>query len=802
MFYTLLSIFSVKSIKLSWKGWWQGCPSWVVATVCIAVVGFTVWLYRTDARRLTNTQRRFLLVWRCLALLCVLMILAEPAYKATTEEKRTPVVTVVVDESDSMSLPCSPDNPLITNFRDRSTPRNEKSRYAVAKKVAAKLSAVFSKTHRIKTFLISDGIVELEPPVDKEGNKIKTPTPEEIFKGHEQPTGSYSNIGDNLENIISGSLRNVKASAVFLLSDGRKTGGISLAEAAQTASQNKVPVFTVGIGTKEAVSDLILDDLAAPPEANVNDVMTLQVSVINNLRSSLRTELKLFEDGGKTPRVVKPLLLRRGENSVGISFIPDKEGEHKYTLRVPEYPEELRWDNNVISCHVNVVKRKLKVLFIAGSPTMEFHHLVPSLIRDSVIDVSCYLQTADVNAVQQGNDVIKELPRTTKDWNRYDVVILYDIDPNQFTNEQENGLEWLINSGGGLLFVAGRVNGMGKLLQVRGAKLQGMMPVEINKSLRPDFARLYAEPFHIVRTKAGRKHPLLMFSMDAKQNDKVWKSFADIDFYWCHPVEGLKRGAVPLLEKARAGLGGGRRVPVMALKRYGKGSAIYLGIHTMWRWRYPMENYDYDQFWSQTVRYLGEVRMLGSQRQVVLSTDKKLYAPGEDVHIKLSLLDPALVSQLRSEAMFVEIKDSKGGLYKKMLRPSPRDPTVYTATYQARRQGEHLVRARHVLKADLATKQALFDEKKHFNVRMQSLEYKNTTADLDGMKALAELTGGETIPREELGKLNALKDKVSKEPQLVTHDTFDDLWDSGWILAALLFFGTVELYFRRRWSLL
>ena len=50
--------------------------------------------------------------------------------------------------------------------------------------------------------------------------------------------------------------------------------------------------------------------------------------------------------------------------------------------------------------------------------------------------------------------------------------------------------------------------------------------------------------------------------------------------------------------------------------------------------------------------------------------------------------------------------------------------------------------------------------------------------------------------------LAAAAKKVSTEPQLIPRETYDELWDLWWLLAALLFFGTVELYFRRSWSLL
>jgi hypothetical protein len=241
----------------------------------------------------------------------------------------------------------------------------------------------------------------------------------------------------------------------------------------------------------------------------------------------------------------------------------------------------------------------------------------------------------------------------------------------------------------------------------------------------------------------------------------------------------------------------------MALMRYGKGSAVYLGVHTMWRWRFPMESYDYDQFWSQTARYLAEYRMLGSQRQVLLNTDKKAYAPGETVRVQLSILDPALANQLRTEQIFATVTDEHKGEYKVMLNPTRNDSSMQTGEFQARRLGEHEVRARHVLAADLAARKALFDEKAHFNVRMQSLEFRDTTADLPALASLADATGGQALDHTNMGeKLKTLAATLDRTPQLVPRESFDELWDRWYVLVVLLILGALELWFRRHWGLL
>lgn len=788
----------LSKIQIDWNLWG---PKWFVVAAFLVVIGFIVWLYKIDARRLNVRQHRFLLAWRIITVVVVLLMLMEPSFKLTTMEKRPPVAILALDESMSMSLPEASDSPLVNYYTEKD--RAKKSRYAAAMNAIATLVPNLVQTHRVKVVVVSD---QVRPGADFPiGTKV---TSQEVVQALDKvslPTGNYSTLGESLTDVMRLSGK-AKVAAVIFLTDGRVTSGKPLGDAGAEAMARNIPIHTIAMGAAEALPDLRFGELSAPPEANVNDILTVQVSIINSLRPGLPADLKLYEDDVAEPVATKKLVLPMGEaRNISISTKPRREGEIKYTLRLPTFAEEIEHDNNSISFHVNVAKRHLKVLYIAGAPTMEYHHMVPTLVRDKVMTVSCFLQSADVNATQQGTQtsVIEELPRTPAQWDNYDVVILYDVDPSKFSNEQENGLENLVQTGGGVLFIAGRVHGLASLLQVRGGKIEAMLPVEINKNLYPEFEKQFNEPFHTVRTKEGEKHPLMIFAPGKEINDEVWRSFSDIEFFWSHPIMGLKRQAVPLMARKREGGGATPSDTVIALMRYGKGSSVFVGMNTMWKWRFPMESYDYDQFWTQMIRYLAEYRMLGSQRQIMLSTDKKIYSPGEVAQIRLSILDPALASQLRSEQLFATITDEHKGEYKVMLKPVSGDPSALHGKFTVTRIGEHEVRANHILAADIAAKKSLFDEKSHFTARMLSPEFKDATADLAGLASLALQTGGTALDHKNVGeKIKKLPSLIDKTPQMVPLESYDDLWDRWYVLLLLLTLGTLELWFRRHWGLL
>jgi hypothetical protein len=240
---------------------------------------------------------------------------------------------------------------------------------------------------------------------------------------------------------------------------------------------------------------------------------------------------------------------------------------------------------------------------------------------------------------------------------------------------------------------------------------------------------------------------------------------------------------------------------LMALMRYGEGVVFYSGLDTIWRWRYPMENYDYDRFWTQIIRYLGETRLLGTQKQVVLETDKKTYSPGETVRISLSVLDPALDKQLKREELYVTVTDELGASFQARLE-AREGSAEYTAFYKARRVGRYQVRASHTLREGSSDQKLLYDEKKHFRVDLQSLEYVDTTADIESMKKLADATGGRAFDHTSMDRLKELARTMPKKQQRVSLKADEEIWDSPFFLLLFLTLVTTEWVLRRRWNLL
>lgn len=775
---------------------------WIGIAAAALLVFYTLVLARegrTDGR-LSAGQIALLWLLRVTVAGIALVALARPAVEHVRTEERLPVVPVLVDESLSMDFAASRENPLLQQFAT-----SQRTRYRAAEQAVEQIQQQLSRTHRVRVYKFSDSLQLLKEIPHRTADDQPVMPGSEIFAGSDEPTGSYSNVGDAVTDALR-DLAGEKVSGMVLLSDGRQTGGLELERAATAAADAGVPVHAVTLGTEFPLRDLRIDEVVVGAEASLGDVLTFHVKVSNQVNSSLATTLTLEEKDAENPAseyqqvASRQLNLARGQHLVSVPLIPDTEGVRRFRLSLPEQPDEVNLENNVAEVTVRIVKRTLRAILIAGEPSREFHYIVPALMRDPIIDLSCYLQSADVDYTQQGNSSIERLPGTVKEWGQYDVAILMDVDPNGITTQQLAGLENMVSNGGGLMVIAGRANGLAKLVQVHAARIRGLLPVEVDKNLHVNHDQVYDKPYRIARTSKGRNHPILMASANSTLNEQAWETFGQLDFYWHHPIQGPKPKAIALLE--RTGTSAGEDGTLMAIHRYVDGAVFFAGMDSMWRWRYPYESYDYDRFWTRVIRYLGEARLLGTQQQVSLATDRRTYSPGETVSIELRVLDPALMSQLAGQPIYVSINSEGQEEYMAPMQADPRGEPVYLGEYRARRVGTMMIRATQAAPDADSEAKPLFDVTHAFDVRMQSLENIDTSADLPAMQQVANTTGGLYFDYHTIGQLESLAAAIPADPQVLTETITEEVWD-GWILLALfLVLVSIELSLRKWWGLL
>src|SRR5262249_57958308 len=118
---------------------------------------------------------------------------------------------------------------------------------------------------------------------------------------------------------------------------------------------------------------------------------------------------------------------------------------------------ELTPDDNAAVKTIRVVRQKINVLIVAGSPSPELQFMRNALLRDPAIEMACWLQSAGENYEQVGTRPVRRLPANSQELSYFDVVVLVDANMKKLGPAWDEMLTKFIgDAGGGGVYVSGR----------------------------------------------------------------------------------------------------------------------------------------------------------------------------------------------------------------------------------------------------------------------------------------------------------------------------------------------------------
>ena len=121
---------------------------------------------------------------------------------------------------------------------------------------------------------------------------------------------------------------------------------------------------------------------------------------------------------------------------------------------------------------------------------------------------------------------------------------------------------------------------------------------------------------------------------------RIWKALPPL--YWLLEVPELKHGAMVLAEHPTRVGADGRHLPVICLQYVGAGKVLFHATDETWRWRYRVGDAYFARYWIQTIRYLCRSKLADAGRSAILTTDRREYAQGESVRLRVRFADERL----------------------------------------------------------------------------------------------------------------------------------------------------------------
>jgi hypothetical protein len=636
--------------------WDSASDPWIAGAIALGGLALIVVIYRHEGSAASMPYKLLMAGLRfCLLLLLLAFIL--PQTSLWFERQGWPDIVIIIDDSTSMSTVDKYRDPEVRAAAEQLSSvsgLSSQERLALAQALLTRENPDWLKTlleqrqvkvhvyhcstraHRISDVTTADDL----------GGALKS-----IRELRADSKNDSSQLGAAVRQAIN-DFRGSSLPAVIMLTDGVTTEGEDLVKVSRYAAQMGVPLFFVGIGDSLEVRDLILHDVQAADTVYVNDRVIFNVQVTGQGYTDLEVPVQLYEKGKENGKPLDEKRIKVGSKSERVTLVhrPSEPGEKTYVIKVPVQKDESNPDNNRLEKRVFVLEAKIhKVLYVEQYPRYEYRFIKTLLERESAqtrgnkgIDLKVFLIDADPEYAREDRSALTDFP-TKAELNQFDVVILGDVDPrsNAKLNEHLKDLaDFVREHGGGLLMIAGQRNAP---RVYRETPLKDVLPIDLAAVADEPADRERTESFRPELTGIGRMHPIFRFDTNESTNDEIWSRLRE--FYWYAEGYQPKRAAEVLaVHPSLAGGEPGRakgpegKHALVVQQFVGAGRCMFFGFDETWRWRFREDEKYFNQFWTQTIRYLATGRL----GRIDLRLNKQVpYRRGEPITVTVRFPDDA-----------------------------------------------------------------------------------------------------------------------------------------------------------------
>lgn len=795
---------------------WLGAPEpWVSVLVFMGIIVVTAFIYWLERGTASRSYKIFLSILRVIVIATALLIYYEPIISTEQIEVRRATTLLLIDESLSMSFKDRyEETELLTGIADMlALPDDDvkrMTRIRLLKQALSSRSIDFigrltdKNTLRVYTFAERLSLFGYAPKGGDFHLLGKTPEQSRRWWERLKANGKETRLIDAMNDALN-DMRGQRISAMIVVTDGQNTAGALSADyLVEAAKRAGVPIHTVGVGTVYEPKDVALVSIDAQDVVLKGDEVPISFRLKSQGYENMPKEAILEVDGKRVDSKTITLIGRGTVQTDSFTYKPEEEGEFELTVRVPVDDTEQFKDNNVLTHRIRVVEQKIKVLYVENAPRWEYHYLKNAMIRDKTIQVQCLLQEADPSFPQESSEgvpPIVEFPTSKKElFENYHVVVFGDVNPNHIrhglSSEQMEWIkEFVEKVGGGFLMIAGEDYSPSRYVNT---PIEELLPILPQKRYGTDLFRTF-EPkihtFHMKLTPEGKESIVMRLINDKSENIEFWEDNDRREenslpgLFWYYKAERAKPTAVVLATHPKDIGVDDKLRPIIAYQHYGKGTTMFVGVDSTWRWRFGVGDLYFYRFWQQVLRFLATQALLGRTKRFSLSTDKVRYYAGQTVTLSAFILDKDF-KPIEQPHQSVTLLDPDGKLIPLKMVLDKHNPGNYTARFKPKRLGFY--------KAWLGGAEIQPEEApahRSFRVEVPPLEKSKPSINESLLKEIASRTGGtyfhfsrfDEVPKRIESIEETISTEVSEKP----------LWDKWYILVLFTALITVEWIARR-----
>ncbi|PJA98299.1 MAG: hypothetical protein CO128_08050 [Ignavibacteriales bacterium CG_4_9_14_3_um_filter_30_11] len=685
---------------------------------------FTFYIYRYTIPNISKSYKIFLITIRSITLLLLLILIFEPILTYTNKLFITPSNLIFVDNSKSISVNKDKDeiNSLINNF-------DKKSDY--------KLFTFGSKAEAI----------------DKDSlSKIN----------YKEATTNFNDILKYISNNYS------EISSLTIISDGNITDGAS--PLYETEKYN-FPIYTIGIGDTTIVKDVFISKTNFNKYIYANTPTIISV-VVNNIMLSGETVYVSFYEDDKLIERKNISLSKDGLNNLSFDYLPKFFGEKKLRIKIDSAEGEDNFLNNVNTFFINVLKSKIRILLIAGSPSNDLSILKTSLNGNKDYLVKSLTYISDNTFLEKGN--INNLLDSS------DIFFLIGFPSSSTNTDFIAKIKNKINiDNKPLLFILSNNVDYGKL-----ELISDELPFNLNNPNNN------IDEVMTSIVKEELTNPILQIS-----DTEILKHWNNLSPVFQSITEFVAKPGTKVLSQIVINNITINKPLIISSNIAGKRSISILAS-SIWRWKLigdKSENNLFDKIIFNCVKWLNTN---DNVKKVIIKPIKKLFALNEDVEFTAQIYDESL-NPISNADVNAIVKDIKTNTTTNIIFTS-KGNGLYEGIMQTNVSGDY-----SFISSALLNGKKLGDDSGKFNIGEVDLELTNTKLNSELLKSISKNTNGMyfTISdKEKYIQLIREKNKNNKTEKIIKSEI--SLWSDSWFLIIIVLLFSIEWFIRKRLNMM
>ena len=615
-------------------------PAWAWLLVILVAGAVSFWSYSS----LTGSRpaRMALAAVRGVVLVLLAALISGPQLVRPNERVEKDWVLVLLDRSASLSIADAPGGRT----------RDQQLREAISDAWPA--FAALAKERTVVWLGFDSGIYDLKL-IEQSGGAATGVDPGKA-------DGRRTSIGAALDQALARAAAR-PLSGVVIVSDGRSADEPGRAAIKRLQSE-RIPVFTVALGSPDAVADLGVHAADAPAMAFLNDTVPVSLEIDRSGATrgggAPRGKVQLIDKATGLVLDERPLDPEvwaepgGGKDAkrahVTLTSKPQEAGKRTWVARiVPDGPDLIQ-ENNSAEVSIELVDRPLRIVQFDGYPRWEYRYIKNLLLREKSIRSASLLLASNRQYLQEGEMLLDALPRSPEEWARFDVVIMGDLPASMFSREQLEQLrEHIAVRGAGLLWVGGPGATPGAW---RDSPLADLLPFSMASGEGGDQSvRAWDEPVVMVPGPAARRLRLLELGETPEEGWPAKLSDPHTGWSLLHYAQRidpatLKPTAEVLASFVAASAPVGETAhatPAVLSMRYGAGRVLYVATDEIWRWRYARGEALPERFWLPLLRLQGRESLARASKPATLEVNPRRPEVEQPVRLAVTLLDQSLV---------------------------------------------------------------------------------------------------------------------------------------------------------------